>query len=416
MNQKITLSDLTDEIAVITGKQKLQVEALLRELFSLISESLIEDDKIKIKKLGTFKAIEVEQRRSIDVNTGEEIVIPSYRKVTFTPDKELAEAVNLPFSAFETVEISDNVTDEMLDNIGEELKDDALVANDLIKKEVAVTNEDAETETAVTATLEESKQEQEIVGDNHFEGMPSIQWEENDDEDFENNAGDLSQPEVTPIVADSNENLSDEEIDEDNLSSNEEETEENDDMPAPKNSFTKGFLLGVASMFAIVVIGIAAWWMIDKDDFPIKFTVSSPTESEPIAEVSENAVEVEIKAESADAITKEQTESVAATPIGETEKEDEEIIPATVPSDQPVYDTISRTRFLTTMARDHYGNYHLWPYIYEENKAILGHPDRIRPGTKVVIPPAEKYGIDADNADCIAKAKRKGAEIYNRYK
>lgn len=412
MNQKITLSDLTDEIAVITGKQKQQVEALLRELFSLISESLIEGDKIKIKKLGTFKAIEVEQRRSIDVNTGEEIVIPSYRKVTFTPDKELAEAVNLPFSAFETVEISDNVTDEMLDNVGEETNNNDLVANEVIKDDFVVTNEDVKTE---AAPLEESRQEQEIVGDNHFEGMPSIQWEENDDEAIENSAEDLSQPKVAPIAADSNENLSDEETDEDNLSSDEEDIED-EDMPAPKNGFAKGFLLGVASMLAIVVIGIAAWWMIDKDNFPIRFTASSQSESEYVTEVAENSVDVEIKAESSDAIAQEQTESEASTPIGESEKEDNEIIPATVPSDRPVYDTISRTRFLTTMARDHYGNYHLWPYIYEENKAILGHPDRIRPGTKVVIPPAEKYGIDADNAECIAKAKRKGAEIYSRYK
>lgn len=412
MNQKITLSDLTDEIAVITGKQKQQVEALLRELFSLISESLIEGDKIKIKKLGTFKAIEVEQRRSIDVNTGEEIVIPSYRKVTFTPDKELAEAVNLPFSAFETVEISDNVTDEMLDNVGEETNNNDLVANEVIKDDFVVTNEDVKTE---AAPLEESRQEQEIVGDNHFEGMPSIQWEENDDEAIENSAEDLSQPKVAPIAADSNENLSDEETDEDNLSSDEEDIED-EDMPAPKNGFAKGFLFGVASMLAIVVIGIVAWWMIDKDNFPIRFTASSQSESESVTEVAENSVDVEIKAESSDAIAQEQTESEVSTPIGESEKEDNEIIPATVPSDRPVYDTISRTRFLTTMARDHYGNYHLWPYIYEENKAILGHPDRIRPGTKVVIPPAEKYGIDADNAECITKAKRKGAEIYSRYK
>lgn len=412
MNQKITLSDLTDEIAVITGKQKQQVEALLRELFSLISESLIEGDKIKIKKLGTFKAIEVEQRRSIDVNTGEEIVIPSYRKVTFTPDKELAEAVNLPFSAFETVEISDNVTDEMLDNVGEETNNNDLVSNEVIKDVFVVTNEDVKTE---TAPLEESRQEQEIVGDNHFEGMPSIQWEENDDEAIENSAEDLSQPKAAPTAADSNENLSDEETDEDNLSSDEEDIED-EDMPAPKNGFAKGFLFGVASMLAIVVIGIVAWWMIDKDNFPIRFTASSQSESESVTEVAENSVDVEIKAESSDAIAQEQTESEVSTPIGESEKEDNEIIPATVPSDRPVYDTISRTRFLTTMARDHYGNYHLWPYIYEENKAILGHPDRIRPGTKVVIPPAEKYGIDADNAECIAKAKRKGAEIYSRYK
>ena len=92
------------------------------------------------------------------------------------------------------------------------------------------------------------------------------------------------------------------------------------------------------------------------------------------------------------------------------------IVANTQPSDQPVYDTISRTRFLTTMAKEHYGNFNLWPYIYEENKQILGHPDRIKPGTRVVIPPKEKYGIDPMNEDCIAKAKQKGEEIYARYK
>jgi hypothetical protein len=68
------------------------------------------------------------------------------------------------------------------------------------------------------------------------------------------------------------------------------------------------------------------------------------------------------------------------------------------------------------MAKDHYGNYHLWPYIYMENSSFLGHPDRIRPGTKVVIPPLSKYGVDPNNPKDIAKAKKKGEEIYNKYK
>ena len=68
------------------------------------------------------------------------------------------------------------------------------------------------------------------------------------------------------------------------------------------------------------------------------------------------------------------------------------------------------------MAKDHYGNYNLWPIIYEENKAFLGHPDRIRPGTRVVVPPLSKYGVDPDNPEDIARAKKKGVEIYARYK
>lgn len=85
-------------------------------------------------------------------------------------------------------------------------------------------------------------------------------------------------------------------------------------------------------------------------------------------------------------------------------------------SDQPVYDTITHTRYLTTMAKEHYGNFNLWPYIYKENEKILGHPDRIRPGTKVVVPPLSKYGVDAANPAHIRKAKQMGIEIYSRYK
>ncbi len=80
------------------------------------------------------------------------------------------------------------------------------------------------------------------------------------------------------------------------------------------------------------------------------------------------------------------------------------------------YDTITKKRFLTTMAKEYYGDYNLWPFIYDENKAILGHPDRIKPGTRVVIPPASKYGIDASNAACVAKAKRRGQQIYSKYR
>ena len=96
------------------------------------------------------------------------------------------------------------------------------------------------------------------------------------------------------------------------------------------------------------------------------------------------------------------------------ETETEPPVP-TQPSDKKVYDTITKTRYLTTMAKDHYGNYHLWPYIYQENEKILGHPDRIRPGTKVVVPPLSKYGVNPDNKADIDKAKKLGNEIYARY-
>lgn len=67
------------------------------------------------------------------------------------------------------------------------------------------------------------------------------------------------------------------------------------------------------------------------------------------------------------------------------------------------------------MAREYYGNYHLWPFIYDYNKG-LGHPDRIRPGTRIMVPTPKTLGIDPTDPAIIKKAKNRGIEIYNRYR
>ena len=74
-------------------------------------------------------------------------------------------------------------------------------------------------------------------------------------------------------------------------------------------------------------------------------------------------------------------------------------------------DTVGRTRFLTTMAREYYGDLNFWVYIYEENKSIISDPNHIEAGTVVIIPPASKYGIDKNDPESVAKAKAKSAEI-----
>lgn len=79
------------------------------------------------------------------------------------------------------------------------------------------------------------------------------------------------------------------------------------------------------------------------------------------------------------------------------------------------YDAIGTARFLTTMAKEYYGNPDFWPYIYQENQAKFGHPDRIKPGTTVVVPNLNKYGVNPKNPEDVEKAKQLGKEIYARY-
>ena len=89
--------------------------------------------------------------------------------------------------------------------------------------------------------------------------------------------------------------------------------------------------------------------------------------------------------------------------------------PHAVDTDLIAYDKIGHTRYLVTMAREYYGNADFWPYIYEENKARFGHPDRITPGTTVRIPRLSKFGVDPGNPADLEKAKKLGKEIYARY-
>lgn len=87
-----------------------------------------------------------------------------------------------------------------------------------------------------------------------------------------------------------------------------------------------------------------------------------------------------------------------------------EVIP--VPEPKVIYDTITATRFLTTMARAHYGQMEYWVYIYEANADKLGHPDRLSAGTVVAIPALDFDPTDSARIDL---AKRKATEIYGRF-
>ena len=79
-------------------------------------------------------------------------------------------------------------------------------------------------------------------------------------------------------------------------------------------------------------------------------------------------------------------------------------------------DTTTKFRLITTMAQEYYGDINFWPYIYEENKEKLGHPEKIPAGTILIIPPADKYGIDSSNPNSVHNAKLKGVEIYAKFR
>ena len=137
MNNKITFPELIERIAGLTNTSKRVSELFLKELFGVVKECLEQGVSVKIKNLGTFKVTEIATRKSVNVNTGEEMEIPAHRRVSFTPDKTLAEAINAPFEGFETVILDDYVSEADLQELsaideGKISKEDVEIAEEIL--------------------------------------------------------------------------------------------------------------------------------------------------------------------------------------------------------------------------------------------------------------------------------------------
>lgn len=108
MNDKTTLQELVELLVQRHQITPADAEAFVKAVLNLIEEALERDKYVKIKGLGTFKLIVVEERASVDVNTGERIRIQSHSRISFLPDPALRDLVNKPFSHFETVVLNEN--------------------------------------------------------------------------------------------------------------------------------------------------------------------------------------------------------------------------------------------------------------------------------------------------------------------
>ena len=103
------MSELADRLAEKAGIEKRVAQTFLSAVIDTIRDGVNNDKIVKIKGLGTFKVIDVDARESVNVNTGERVVISSHQKLTFTPDASMKDLVNKPFSQFDTVVLNEGV-------------------------------------------------------------------------------------------------------------------------------------------------------------------------------------------------------------------------------------------------------------------------------------------------------------------
>ncbi len=106
---KVTIQEIASKLIAQNGLSKKEAMLFINMMFDTIREALEREKMVKVKGLGIFKIIDVESRESVNVNTGERVLIEGHNKITFTPDALMKELVNKPFSQFETVVLNDGV-------------------------------------------------------------------------------------------------------------------------------------------------------------------------------------------------------------------------------------------------------------------------------------------------------------------
>lgn len=397
MNQKITFPELIDLLAQKQRCSKREAENFLRELMTLMTETVSSGESLRINSLGVFKPVWVEERVSVNVQTGEPYTIPGHYKLTFTPVKAVREAVNEPFSCFVVEVLPDDapcievpqISDEMPKNEEEvetdniEAQDEQPVVEDVLLPETV--NEEASAEEpkcvdecVVEQSAEVAEEEPLAVDMEVAVEEPCVEEtpEVSKPEDLD------CQPEPEAVVAT-------------------DETAEKFDETV-KKAYRKGLWIGLCValvLFLLLALGYYFYrtsYQSVAADMPV---VHHGLVADTIAMVDTDTLAV---------VEPLDTLAVAVEPVNVAEVVDD--------TSAVVKETVNRGVFLTNISLKHYGHKAFWVYIYEENKDIIPNPDNVAAGMVVVIPPAEKYAINAADTVAINKALKIADKIKKMHK
>lgn len=452
MNNRITFPELVEQVAQCANTSKRMSELFLKELFATISQSLINGESVKVKGIGSFKLTEVSPRKSVNVNTGEEINIPGHKKLSFAPDKDLAQAVNQPFSHFETVILEDGVTDEQLAQIDAyeaetpqapdaelpsapeapaadtEVPPPFVPADTLPEPEFVAIEEATEAEEAPKAE-EATEAEEAPAAEAEPEEAPAIEAEAEEAPAAETEADEApaaeaeadeapaveEEPEM-PVAAEEMESMVSDELSEDRLE------QEKDKRRITRRSLFEGFIVGVITTLIVTLFSYRLYLMkcTDQADKPTQEetlaqaptadSVATPAETTPAKVDSAQLLAEQKAAEEAQKAEEAKKKEEEAKKKAEAEAEKQQAAPKGVNASQ---DTVRIGTTLFKLSKKHYGSDKFWVYIYEENKAKYPNPNSIPVGAVLRIPALSKYGATAGDPASFNAAKKKETEIYN---
>ena len=240
-------------------------ESFVSQFFDVVKEGLDADKQVKVKGFGTFKVVTVKPRESINVRTGERVVIESHDKVNFTPDATMKELVNRPFSQFETVELKDDVDFEDIPHDEVHAVEEPVVEEPVIEEAVteepvveeAVTEEPTEEPVVEKPVVEERVAEEPVVEERVAEepvGEESVAEKPTEDLAVEEPVAEkpTEETKITPLVASTPEDKPEETIATDVVGNSEKQQEEN---PVKKSNLWIKILAIVAVLALCFIIG-----------------------------------------------------------------------------------------------------------------------------------------------------------------
>lgn len=423
------LPALVSALSARCGVSETVAEAYVSAFTETITAALRNDNIVKIKGIGVFKTD----------NAG---------NILFETDPGLAAEINAPFSIFEPIEIdgSELPTEEEENLIVEAESEEAEpteVPNeetseepDTPKPTTEETGVEGEIIEQVTGAEEASEEEpvDELVEENVAEDEPEEELTEIEEPIIETPVEEEPTTEAPATIEPETKEPEAEELEAEEPESEEpvipltespeaehvsEERYDNRFEPTPleeprvikvvvrEHPWLTGILAGIAGILVGFLAGYFLYPKINLNGAPgVEVTAGyvNVTQDTALRESTSGSDE------KADSVCDEAEPAKADTTlIAKEEAVEEPAVPAA--KQAVVYDTIRGSRYLTTMARQHYGRKIFWVYIYEENKAVISDPDNIAPNTVVVIPPAEKYGIKAGDKLSEQAAERKAIEI-----
>lgn len=408
MNNRLSIQDLALILSEQTGKSTEEALRFLQEFIAVVSEGVYNDKLVKVKGLGTFKIIRVEERASVSVNSGERFVIPSHYKFTFTPDKELKELVNKPFSLFDTVELNEEVdfsdvdvsaetsgAEEAADDSSEEILPDGIPEQAIeapqtpepeVKPEPAVEEEAVPQEEAKAESESEAETETTPEPEVEAEPEPKVEAETTPQEEAK------AEPKQAEPVS--------------SVSGYKEYRRKR------RRSASRKLLFPIACLFVVIVLGIvyivclSGRTTVNKNWEPPMAEVGNPTPEAGMNPVSADSTGV-TPPDSASLAT----DSVVAEPLVVEENQPEE----TPKSDILALVTIKAGDRLASFAKQYYGHKFFWVYIYQYNQDIISDPNNIPIGTELRIPDPGLYGIDATDRSSIDKAAALQSQILGKF-